>query len=247
MAPPVHEHQAAEALLALAAAPHQGEDEGDLLRRLACSAVHVTGADAAGCSLADGGAGRPHRLAGSDDIAVQLEHDQVELQEGPGLDTVRSGRPLTDLPMVRTHGRIRWPRFTRRALDAGFTALSALPLTHQDRVFGALVLYHRQGVMHPEDVRWSRLLADAAGVGLAHRSVLHEAQCRTEQLQAALHSRIAIEQAKGMLAERLGCTSTEAFALMRRHARTHRVKVTDLSAEIVRGPADTGPFPKPPH
>jgi hypothetical protein len=245
MALPVHEHQAAEALLALTAAPHHGEDDGDLLRRLACSAAHVPGVEAAGCIRADS-AGRPRHLAGSDEVAVQLERGQVELQEGPCLDTVRCGRPLADLPMLRAHSSVRWPRFTRRVLDAGFTAVTALPLICQDRVLGALVLYHQHGALRPEDVRWSRLLADAAAVGLGHRDVLREAHCRSEQLQTALNSRVVIEQAKGMLAERLSCTVADAFELIRRHARTHRTKITDLSAEIVNGPATTGPFPRPP-
>lgn len=245
MALPVHEHQAAEALLALAATPHRGEDEGDLLRRLACHAAHVPGVGAVGSSLTDG-SGRPGQLAGSNDVAVQLERDQQELQEGPCLDTVRSCRPLTDVPLVHAHGHIRWPRFTRRALDAGFSAVTTLPLTCQDRVFGALILYHQHGVLHPDDVRWSRLLADAAAVGLAHRGVLREARCRSEQLQSALNSRVVIEQAKGMLAERLGCTVADAFDLLRQHARTHRVKIADLSIEIINNPATTGPFPRPP-
>ncbi len=56
---------------------------------------------------------------------------------------------------------------------------------------------------------------------------------RTIQLQAALDSRIVIEQAKGILAERELITPDEAFAKMRRQARSKRMKLHDLAAGIV--------------
>jgi hypothetical protein len=54
-----------------------------------------------------------------------------------------------------------------------------------------------------------------------------------DQLQEALQSRIVIEQAKGILAERFHLTVDDGFLLLRRSARTARVKIHDLSREIV--------------
>jgi ANTAR domain len=56
---------------------------------------------------------------------------------------------------------------------------------------------------------------------------------RTIQLQTALKSRVVIEQAKGILAERSSTTPEEAFDGMRREARSRRMKLHDLAAEIV--------------
>jgi hypothetical protein len=56
---------------------------------------------------------------------------------------------------------------------------------------------------------------------------------RTIQLQTALKSRVVIEQAKGILAERNSMTPDESFDGMRREARSRRVKLHDLAAEIV--------------
>jgi AmiR/NasT family two-component response regulator len=60
---------------------------------------------------------------------------------------------------------------------------------------------------------------------------------RTRQLEEALESRIAIEQAKGMLAERLATTPDDAFDLLRRAARSTQVRLHDLARELVESPA----------
>lgn len=58
------------------------------------------------------------------------------------------------------------------------------------------------------------------------------------QLQAALNSRVMIEQAKGILAERLQTTPDEAFVLLRRYARDHNRPLTALVGDVIRGAAD---------
>ena len=55
------------------------------------------------------------------------------------------------------------------------------------------------------------------------------------QLQVALNSRVIIEQAKGVLAERLQVTPDEAFVTLRRYARNHNHPLTELSREVIRG------------
>jgi AmiR/NasT family two-component response regulator len=58
---------------------------------------------------------------------------------------------------------------------------------------------------------------------------------RRAQLEHALESRIGIEQAKGIIAERYGLEVDEAFALIRRAAREHRMKLYDLVRAIHPG------------
>ena len=69
-------------------------------------------------------------------------------------------------------------------------------------------------------------------------SVTEATMGRRAQLEGALQSRIAIEQAKGVVAERHGLDVEEAFALLRRAARSKRVRLQDLARRVRPGEPD---------
>lgn len=56
---------------------------------------------------------------------------------------------------------------------------------------------------------------------------------RCAQLQEALESRVVIEQAKGILAERLEVDPETAFKLLRRAARSNRMRLHDLAEHVI--------------
>lgn len=100
--------------------------------------------------------------------------------------------------------------------------------------------------MPPPGTPGARLLTTATAIGLAHLNALHEARVREQRLQGALDSRILVEQAKGILAERFDCTVDEAFERLRHYARTNRLKLLAVARETVDGPPTSGPFHRPP-
>jgi AmiR/NasT family two-component response regulator len=87
--------------------------------------------------------------------------------------------------------------------------------------------------MTEPDVRAAQALADVATIAiLQHRDTI-AAHVITEQLQLALSSRVAIEQAKGMLAARTGIGVDEAFDQLRRYARRHNQRLIDVAHAII--------------
>jgi AmiR/NasT family two-component response regulator len=76
---------------------------------------------------------------------------------------------------------------------------------------------------------------EARAAMLRLMSVAEAAYERRAQLEHALQSRVAIEQAKGIVAERYGLDLEQAFQLIRRAARTHRMKLHDLVRAIRPG------------
>jgi AmiR/NasT family two-component response regulator len=93
-----------------------------------------------------------------------------------------------------------------------------------------------------DDVRLAQAMADVATVGLLQRRETTHARKQAAQLQAALDSRVLIEQAKGVLAERLGITPDEAFEAIRQQARNSNRKLHDLAKEIVHGDDSVAQF-----
>jgi GAF domain-containing protein len=208
-------------------------DVVELLTMLANRCVEVLDVSAAGLMLvADDG---ELRLVASSDEAMRLvELFELQSQEGPCLDCYRTRRPVLD-EHLDGHGT-RWTRFEPVALEAGFHSVHALPLRLRNEVIGALNLFRAERCdLGPEDIVAGQALADAATIAiLQHRAVL-EVQVVNAQLDHALSSRIAIEQAKGVLAEREGLDVESAFARMRAHARDHNLKLVDVARGVVDG------------
>ncbi|MFD9823452.1 GAF and ANTAR domain-containing protein [Streptomyces violascens] len=238
---PLQAHlEAAASLLALADPAPQADDDC-LLQQLARAAMHTPGMTATSCSLTGPQSPTAH-IAASDEGAARMERLQYELAEGPCRDTLRTSKPLANILLGHPQSRTRWPRFSHHALNAGLPAITTLPIHVDDDVAGTLNLYHQPGALRPADIKWAQLLIQPTVIGLRHRHALEHVLHRNEQLQNALDTRVLIEQAKGILAERFDCSPTDAFTLLRDHARRLHLKVTALAAQIVNNPPATGPF-----
>jgi hypothetical protein len=114
----------------------------------------------------------------------------------------------------------------------------------RDQVIGALNLFGAEpGQFGPEDLRIGQALADVATIGLLHQRNVRRSETLAEQLQAALNSRVMIEQAKGKLAERLSIDMDRAFTMLRDYARNTNQHLTDVARTFVNGA--TADFPAP--
>ena len=207
----------------------------DFLHVLTDRTVALLDVAAAGLLLADP-RGQLRVVAASSEAARLLELFQLQNDQGPCLDCFRSAQPVTVADLAAEAGR--WPRFAAAARQGGFAAVQALPMRLREQVIGALNLFRADpGVLAPADIRVGQALADVATIGLLQERNVRRAETLAEQLQAALNSRVVIEQAKGKLAERLGLDMDQAFTLLRQQARDTNQRLTDVGRQVLDGPA----------
>jgi transcriptional regulator with GAF, ATPase, and Fis domain len=204
----------------------------DFLHVLTERCVQLLGVSAAGLLLTDE-QDTLQVVAASSERTRLLELFQLQTDQGPCVDCFRTGRPVSvaDLPSAG-----RWPRFTAAAADVGFAAVHALPMRLRTEIIGALNFFDIDpGALDAGKLRVGQALADVATIGLLQHRAITQRDTLTEQLQTALNSRVLIEQAKGMVAERLHLDMAEAFVLLRGTARSHNRRLSDLATAIVNG------------
>jgi GAF domain-containing protein len=208
-------------------------DVVDLLTLLADRCVAVLDVDAAGIMLAEPG-GELRVLASSSEAMRILELFEVQAQEGPCLDCYRTGEPVVNEVLTAATGR--WPRFSSEALAAGFHSVQALPLRLRGTTIGALNLFHRDAAqLQPADVDVAQGFADIATIAILQHRAGREAEVLNAQLQSALNSRVVIEQAKGVIAERGGLSMDEAFHALRSHARSRNLGLVQAARGVIDG------------
>ena len=92
--------------------------------------------------------------------------------------------------------------------------------------------------MADSDLLVAQALADVATIGILHQRVLTRGAQVNSQLQTALNSRIVIEQAKGVLAERQGIDMDQAFLSLRSMARSTNRHLSDTARAVIENSSD---------
>jgi len=210
----------------------------DFLHLLVDRCVDLLHVDAAGLLLADQ-QGHLQVMASSNEHVRLLELFQLQNDEGPCLDAFATGVRVSSGDL-RT-GDSPWSQFASATVDAGFLAVEALPMRLRRQVIGALNLFHTEVFeLSGEALRHARALVDIATIGLLQERAIRQQEVITEQLQTALHSRVVIEQAKGLVAERLQVDMDGAFAALRAYARSHNLKLGDVARSVISRRIGTG-------
>jgi GAF domain-containing protein len=208
-------------------------DTVDLLTLLADRCVDVLDVAAAGLMLAAPD-GDLRVMASSSEAMRLLELFEIQAQEGPCLECYRTGRPVVNQDLAARNGR--WPQFAPEALAAGFRSVHALPMRLRGNVIGALNLFHVEpGEMREDDVHVAQAFADVATIAILQHRATVEAHVLNAQLNHALDSRVLIEQAKGVTAERLGLDMERSFQRLRSHARNHNLRLAEVAASVIDG------------
>ena len=209
----------------------------ELLTLLADRCVEVLDVAAAGLMVVTV-EGDLRVMASSSEAMRVLELFELQASEGPCLDCFRTGEQVVNNTLATAEGR--WPRFAAEALAAGFRSVHAVPMRLRGSIIGALNLFHTEpSEMRQTDIDAAQALADVATIAILQHRAEREAQIVNEQLQSALNSRIVIEQAKGIIAERSSVKMEVAFALLRDHSRRNNERLVDVAQSVIDGTLGT--------
>jgi len=235
--PTGREHRLSDVFVRLADTLVTGFDLVGLFDDLAGACVELLDVTESGLMLVDP-AGRLRVMASSSERSRLLELLEIQNDEGPCLDCYHSGQPILVADLADAHGR--WPAFSQEAERVGFAAVYALPMRLRDETIGALNLFHRHThALSDAGLRLAQALADVATIGILQQRAVQRSADLAGHLQTALNSRLVIEQAKGVLAERENIDMPQAFELLRGHARRSGRKLSEVAAAVVAGQLGT--------
>ena len=205
----------------------------DILDTLTERSVELLQADAAGIILSDQ-RGHLQSVASTSHEAGLIEVFVLQNSEGPCLDCFNTGQPIVNVTLE--DARQRWPRFTEASVALGYRTSHALPLRLRNEVIGAMNLFSAEETeLSPDDIALGQALADVSTIALLQAQAANERDLLAEQLQYALNSRVLVEQAKGVLAERSRVEVEKAFTSLRAFSRRHRVPMSEVAARVING------------
>jgi GAF domain-containing protein len=205
----------------------------DFMQTLAERSVELVEVSAAGIMLADSQGRLRHAACSSEQMRL-VELFELQLEEGPCFDAFRQQQAVrSDSPDDAAR---RWPHFAPGAREGGFAAVSAVPLRLRGEAVGALNLFSTtNGALDDERLLVVQGMADIATIGILQARLIRDQSVLTSQLEAALDSRVSIEQAKGVVSERRNINVDDAFVLIRRFARNNNRLLSETAAGIVDG------------
>jgi GAF domain-containing protein len=239
------ERRLAEIFVEVADSLTEDFDVIDLLQRLSARCVELLDVSAAGILLADAH-GELQIIAASDERTRLLELFALQQDQGPCLECYRTGTARTDIDLTSPEQTMGWPRFAARARETGYVSTHGVPLRLRSRVVGALSLFQTTGHrLGGDDIALAQALADVATITILRQRTLEQSHVENSQLEAALTSRVLIEQVKGVLAERWNTPVDDAFAAFRTYARARHLRLSELAAQIISGAFDSTVIPAP--
>lgn len=196
-------------------------------------------AQAAGIMLADA-RGTLRLLAAAPEYTSQAR--LFETASAPPHWCFATGQTLVDADLDDPDPR--WAGFAGQARAAGFRSVAAVPMRIRDEIIGTFsVLRHQTGPFTGEQLRLTQALANVATVGLLVKRDTGYRRVLAGRSQQILTGRVAVERARGILAELLDTDTDTALQELRRHAlRTERT-LRATAIEVVRALPTAGRLP----
>ena len=221
-----------ESLIAMAAILVTEQSMESTLRQvleLACAAL--SGGHEGGITLlaAEG----PGTAVATSDVALRVDRAQYNAATGgPCLDAYRRQEVLR---IDSTASDRRWPEFSGTAAAEGLGSTLSVPLVVGGDGLGAMNIYcHREFGFPAADQRLAASLGSCASVAVANARGYWRAARLAEQLEQALVTRGAVDQATGIIIAQRRCSAGHARHLLAAAAQRNRLTLTEVASDLVR-------------
>jgi hypothetical protein len=218
----------AAAFVELACLAVRGADPVEVFMRISQQTVGLLPIEASGILLRDPG-GMLHAVGSSSASARMLDLFQVQNEQGPCLECLTSGDPVS---VAADEAALRWPRFATLLATEGFTEVHAFPMGSRGHTFGALNLFGLEP-LDDEHRGVAQALADMAALVLLRSDVVEDATVIARRLHHSVQARATVGQAMGVVAERFALDPDGALRLLQRTAAEHEDTLAALAVAIV--------------
>jgi len=167
---------------------------------------------------------RVETVAATHPVVADLDKIQFEFGEGPDIAVIQDRYSVL---ISDTEVEPRWPRWCKQVADAGVRSVLGTRLYTSASTIGSLNLYDVEpNHFTVADQEVAHILARHAAVALASAQ-------DTANLWRAIDARKTIGQAQGILMERFGIDSEQAFAVLRRYSQDHNIKLHDVAEQLI--------------
>lgn len=211
-----------------------GPEPDSAVRRLSELAEQSARCAPASCgalaTIADGGTER-RATATHPDLAA-LASVQFSVGDGPIPAALDRGEPVDARDLLNEE---RWPAYRALALDSGVRSSVTIPFCRTGIEVTLSLYSFRPGSLERAAYGPVGVLGEQVTAGLVRDRRYREALAEVDQLETALHSRAAIDQASGIVMHALRCDGEEAFAVLRRMSQRSNRKLAEVAQAVVEG------------
>jgi signal transduction protein with GAF and PtsI domain len=190
-------------------------------------------ASADGASITLPRDGRLGTVASTNDVVLQMDHDQYDTGQGPCVDAAEQGERFQIRSLAAEQ---RWPEFVPRARARGIHSILSTPLTTGTATVGALNVYSRHEAAFAEhEIRWADQFASEAAKVIQSAAAGEPDRQLQQQIRDALRSREIIARAEGAVMARDGVAEAVAQATLRTASRSRRTPMRTLCQDLLTG------------
>jgi len=189
----------------------------------------VIGAD--GVSITLPRQGKLGTVAASNDVVLEMDHDQYDTGQGPCLDAATQGERF-HIDSLRAEDR--WPAFVPRARARGIESILSTPLLSAAQPIGALNVYSRTvGAFAKHEKQWADQFAAEASTVVSSAQLGASTEALNTQIRQALASREVITLARGVLMQRDQLSPAAADAQLRNISRRTGAPLREISEQLI--------------